>query len=180
VAIANLTSRCTSRKSDSLQPTMSLKPACSAARFCAPVFRKTPPHVHPVINMAAETCPVLPKHHPTRNLQTMSSSLWSKFEKECPFAKLVQKNFGGSDAQSKPVHVHQAHPLRIYSRTPEAEKTTIVTPKPQPEKTPLKDAKSVQNHRTSKLVLSRLIPSVIALVELLSHSHRDPWWIYHK
>lgn len=108
---------------------MSLPQASGAVRYCAPVFRKTPSHVHPVINLAAEVCPVLPKYHPTRNLQTMGSSLWAKFEKECPFAKVVKKNFGTApDPQAKARECAHVNPLKIYPQDRQVEKAYIVTP----------------------------------------------------
>lgn len=96
---------------------MSLSHAGSAARACAPIFRKTPPHVHPIINMAADVCPVLPKFHPSRNLNSMGASLWNKFEKECPFAKVVQKNISGSSQQSSAARLPHLRPERLPTRS---------------------------------------------------------------
>lgn len=125
---------------------MSLKPACQAARMCAPIFRKTPPHVHPVINMAAEACPVLPKVHPSRNLQTMGTSMWAKFEKECPFAKIVQKNYGSSDLPSKQIVTPAAGPLRMYARRAEDE---LHTPAPVVEEVAKPATKPVKANASS-------------------------------
>lgn len=96
---------------------MSFSHSGSAARACAPIFRKTPPHVHPIINVAADVCPVLPKLHPSRNLNSMNSSLWNKFEKECPFAKVVQKNMATSSAQTSAPRLPHVRPQRICTRS---------------------------------------------------------------
>lgn len=98
--------------------------------------------------MAAEVCPVLPKLHPTRNLQTMGSTLWAKFEKECPFAKVVQKNFGESSAKTKAAPVVHINPLRMYSRSVEGEMEKKATLKPTIEEVPKKQAKAEANSGT--------------------------------
>lgn len=124
---------------------MSLKSSGQAVRFCAPVFRKTPPHVHPVINMAAEACPVLPKVHPSRNLQTMGSSMWAKFEKECPFAKIVQKNYGNSDQATRPNQASSVSPMRMYGRRAEDEIASEQSVKESEEQVVAKPAKKGSN-----------------------------------
>ena len=95
---------------------MSFSHAGSAARACAPIFRKTPAHVHPIINVAADVCPVLPKLHPSRNLNSMGPSLWNKFEKECPFAKVVQKSMSGASQQAPAARLPHMRPERLSTR----------------------------------------------------------------
>lgn len=129
---------------------MSFCHAGCAKRACAPVFRKTPPHVHPIINMAADVCPVFPKVHPSRNLNSMGSSLWSQFEKECPFAKVVQKNFAGNAAPSSSTPALRARPVRTVSRK---EYATVAAAHAKPAVKPIQAAveqKSATKPSTSK------------------------------
>lgn len=151
---------------------MSLSHAGCAARACAPIFRKTPPHVHPIINMAADVCPVLPKFHPSRNLNSMGASLWNKFEKECPFAKVVQKNISGSPQQSSAARLPHLRPERLPTRSEQplvAEEAVCPIQAEAPKKVkPAKRTSRILPHRQSHFSLPSLFLLIQGLPKLLS------------
>jgi hypothetical protein len=67
-----------------LQPSMNHLGA--ALTRCPYMAKKAPASMGTLFTVMAETCPVLPKVHSSRNLTTMSNSQWERFHKECPFA----------------------------------------------------------------------------------------------
>ena len=72
----------------------------------------------------------------------MGAQAWAKFEKECPFAKVLQKNYGTSDLPSRARTQLQQNPLRMYSRSSEADKSKVHESVIEPVSAPLKAAKS--------------------------------------
>jgi len=74
--------------------------------------------------------------------------MWAKFEKECPFAKVVKKNFVEPSAKTKAVPAPHVNPLQMYSRTLEGELEQKSTAKATIVEVPKKQAKADTNTGT--------------------------------
>lgn len=106
--------------------------------------KKMPSQMGTLFNVMAETCPVLPKVHSSRNLTTMSNSQWERFHKECPFAvrstETVEKIYsvlliellhrccvlGASKKLSDPVRTQTLVRKNSYHTSTEVEDVTAV------------------------------------------------------
>jgi 5-aminolevulinate synthase len=75
----------------------------------------------------------------------MGSSMWAKFEKECPFAKIVQKNYGNSDQATRPNQASSVSPMRMYGRRAEDEIASEQSVKESEEQVVAKPAKKGSN-----------------------------------